>query len=169
MNEQEKLARQWAEKIKTLHVSSPEMEAAAEYILATTEPEKPQLTRWDGVEMDGREWVVQAVSETGALQLIAADGSAYAHDFAENVIPNGKRYELREIGAGEPDAPTHPATLTTEQDYNNAPHGTIVDIDGTVAVRDFTGWYHIGEKYPYTSRGMCSLGEGDVIHWGWGK
>lgn len=166
----EKLARQWAEKIKTLHVSSPEMEAAAEHILDTTEPEKPQLTRWDGVEMDGREWVVQAVSETGALQLIAADGSAYAHDFAENVIPNRKRYELREIGAGEPDEPTHPATLTTEQDYNNAPKGTIVDIDDCMVRRGMYGWRISGARSQFTSYEMAQLGEGDVIRWGgWDK
>lgn len=170
MDKQERLAREWAKKIKSVPVVNYGLQAnaAAEHILATTEPEMPDLKRWDGVEMDGREWVVQAVSETGALQLIAADGSAYAHDFAEAVTPSGKRYELREI-TDNPDAPTHPATLTTEQDYDNAPRGTIVDIDGNVAVRSFTGWYRTGEKYPYTSRGMRYLGEGDVIRWGWGK
>lgn len=87
--------------------------------LVRTNPGMPELSRWDGVEMDEREWVVQAVSETGALQLIAADGSAYAYDFAESVTPNGKRYELRELA-------DHPATLTTVEDYEDAPEGTIV-------------------------------------------
>lgn len=98
-NEQENLAREWAHRVKAvpeIHYGL-EANAAADLILTTTEPEIPELKRWDGVEMDGREWVVQAVSETGALQLIAAEGGARAHDYAENVIPNGKRYELREV------------------------------------------------------------------------
>lgn len=113
MTNQEELARQWAEYYKddwprfTPGAYAAELvekaKAAAEYILDNIEPQPPQLSRWDGVEMDGREWVVWAASKNGKLDLIAADGSAYAHDFAENVTPNGKRYELREVGKGNPD------------------------------------------------------------------
>lgn len=98
-NNQERLARQWAERVKSVPEVNygPEANAAADFILANTAPDMPELSRWDGVEMDGREWVVWSVSETGALVLVAADGNAYAHDFAENTTPNGKRYELREV------------------------------------------------------------------------
>ena len=40
----------------------------------------------------------------------------------EWLIPNGKRYELREISK-----PEHPETLATAEDYKNAPIGTIVE------------------------------------------
>lgn len=141
MNRQAELAREWAEqnypewvKIAEGTLAADLLEkakAAAEYILATTEPEIPELNRWDGVEVYGREWIVWSVSETGELQLLSADGGIYAHDFAENVTPNGKRYKLVEATVSQDenvadDQPDHPEYLETEEDYWNAPVGTVV-------------------------------------------
>ena len=167
MTDREKLARKWAEKKLEDEAKRPglhlkEAVAAAEHILATTEPELPELNLWDGVEMYGREWVVWSVSETGSLGLLAADGGAYTHDFAENTTPNGKRYELREIV--EPD---HPEVLTTVEDYQNAPEGTTVAATG----------YGLWEKNRYAwsagnracDNGAMAKYECTVLRWGWGE
>lgn len=177
--DREKLARQWAEDYQKNYPEflpeshAAEMvkraKAAADYILEHTEPEIPELNRWDGVEMDGREWVVRSASKTGKLALIASDGSAYAHDFAENVTPNGKKYELREVTK-----PDHPEVLKTVEDYENAPEGTIVVTPGedSMAVQklDDGKWGIIGVKKLVDaedcSRASADHGATTVLRWG---
>ena len=84
------------------------------------------------------------------------------------LTPNGKKYELREVGA--PEQPEHPATLVTEQDYANAPVGTIVAAPG------FHAWTKsYGDSFPWSQGGTwCSNSdmadtERQVLRWGWGK
>lgn len=276
MTDREKLARQWAELSMRREVLankyddtflSEEERAAAEHILATTEPELPELNLWDGVEILGREWVVWSVGETGSLGLLAADGGAYTHDFAENTTPNGKRYELREViervepstktmdeyspveradmvgmwagynrhvaggkptdfviitgeeteagrvpcynpGAptphawapdkwmltprfdmprawgkdGEPceptvsfgenvgvDQPDHPEVLETEEDYENAPEGTVVGRRGGIWAKDKYGdWRTLGALTSRLNRHMSDTTR-RVLRWGWGE
>lgn len=61
-----------------------------------------------------------------------------------------------------------PATLTTVEDYRNAPVGTIVeDHNGDVYVGDSIGWHtYDGE---YDSKEMAGMGTVRVIRWGTGK
>lgn len=61
-----------------------------------------------------------------------------------------------------------PATLTTEQDFKNAPRGTVVAKNGRVWVRVCNGWdsnngetWHPGD--------MADYGECTVLCWGWGE
>lgn len=173
MDNQEKLARQWAKKIKSVPVVNYGLQAnaAAEYILATMTPELETMAdvEWD----DAEHYLAGCMSPYGSVVMLRPQGAnMIVHDLnsdltevfdRDDLTPNGKRYELREVAEAK-----RPEPLITEQDYGNAPEGTIVDIDGTVAVRDFTGWYRTGVKCPYTSRGMHGMGEGDVIRWGWG-
>lgn len=260
-NEVARLAREWAqfELGNAGEFSDKGRIAAAEHILATTTPPTMMDVEWDwdkhmlaGATLEADGETLEAIMiefDDGFISYVTPSGER-GFAYAEALTPNGKKYELREVGAPEqpehpatlvteqdyenapagtvvavpngrawtkgyvetwsrgeeeysnrqmavikrqvlrwgwgkdegtseptvssnenvgPDQPEHPETLATEAGYENAPEGTIVDIDGTVAVRDFTGWYRTGEKYPYTSRGMRYLGDGKVIRRGWGK
>lgn len=169
-NDTQRLAREWAENIDPLLLNE-RARAAIEHVLATTTPMTMADTVWDDEEHhlagattpSGIE-VVMLWLNTG-INRIVTDDALYARDM---LTPNGKRYELREVGA--PEQPAHPETLETLEDYENAPYGTIVDIDGIVAVRGWAGWYlvnFVGTRQPEF---MFHQGEGDVIRWGgWGK
>lgn len=174
-NQQERLAREWAvenypEWVKiaegTLAADLLEKaKAAAEYILATTEPEIPELNRWDGVEVYGREWIVWSVSETGELQLLSADGGIYADDFAENVTPNGKRYKLVEVGEVEPG---HPKILKTVEDFTSAPVGTVVGANGSqpYCKWDNRSWRVAGGLAHISNAGLAEHIYMNVLRWG---
>lgn len=88
-------ARRWA--LETLSYAPSDVDpvraAIAEFILENT---TPGLKPWDGVEMNGREWIVWSITDSGVLTLVSVNGGGYAHDFEENVVPNGKTYKLVE-------------------------------------------------------------------------
>ena len=128
MEENHKLARQWAEFALSIPNGSPGSRAAAEYILEHTTPQTMADTVWDDEEHhlagattpNGIE-VVMLWLNTG-INHIATDHGLYARAM---LTPNGKRYELREITK-----PDHPETLETVEDYENAPEGTIMALPG---------------------------------------
>lgn len=173
MIKQERLAREWAEKIKSApEMCAPVVVAAAEHILATTAPLTMADVDWNdekhylagATTLDGEE-VVMMWPELSDRDYI---GTAQGTWSRNQLTPNGKRYELREVG--EPEQPEHPKMLVTEQDYANAPVGTVIEnIDGYVAVREASGWYIAGFKEGHSSEYMFNLGEGEVIRWGLGK
>lgn len=127
----EKLARQWAnDYLKNIDADAlPELHAAAQVVLAHTAPPTMADVEWD----DDTHYLAGCMSPYGSIVMLRPQGAnMIVHDLnsdltevfdSDDLIPNGKRYELREVGAGEPDAPTHPETLTTVEDYENAPHG----------------------------------------------
>ena len=178
-NETARLARQLAEHVMAVDYTSPEIVATAERILATTTPLTMADITWDdekhhlaGATMkraysgSSVEVVMQFARNDVFIDYTTLGGK---HGMAErrDLTPNGKKYELREVGA--PEQPEHPETLVTEQDYENAPEGTVVDIDGTVALRGACYWFLANENIIYSAEDMFHLGEGDVIRWGWGK
>lgn len=145
-NEQEKLARQWAERIKSVPEVNygPEANAAAEYILATTTPPTMADVEWDVDEMPGtgaltkhgRLWIMR--DDAGdAIECISPDLEEIAFVAKKGLTPNGKKYELREITE-----PEHPETLCTVEDYENAPEGAIVAIPNVADV-----WVKAGGKW----------------------
>lgn len=78
------------------------------------------------------------------------------------LTPNGKRYELREVGA-----PEHPETLTTMEDYENAPEGTIAVISdglGYPIVKHFGKWWRNGIAF---SSDDISEDTREVLREGW--
>ena len=82
------------------------------------------------------------------------------------LTPNGKRYELREVG--EVDEPGHPETLTTAEDYADAPVGTIVANNGHLpcAKRNMGDWVDtLSTKH--THNGLAGASR-RVLRWGWG-
>ena len=68
----------------------------------------------------------------------------------------------------EPERLGHPLTLKTRADYEDAPEGTVVDIDGMVAEHKIYGWWVIEDlRGEVRSRHMPGFGEGKVVIWGW--
>ena len=175
----EKLARQWAERKQAQakrhmedagYFPREDTMAAIEHVLATTDPLTMADVEWDtkkhhlaGATLpDGHEVVMMWPDTYGTGHIIAKEGEWPR----ERLTPNGKRYELREVGA--PEQPEHPATLVTKQDYVNAPHGTIVAEPGGHALTKGSdgGWWPGGTWR--TSREMAGT-KRDVIRWEWGK
>ena len=125
-NNTERLAREWAEKIKAIPRADrrTDVTAAMEYILANTTPPTMADVEWD----DDEHHLAGATTHTGFdvvmmrydvdIDLIVTDEGNLPCSW---LTPNGKRYELREIKE-----PEHPEMLTTVEDYENAPSGTIV-------------------------------------------
>lgn len=124
MTDREKLARQWAESRQQFDNRSERERAAADYILDNIEPQTPPTmegVKWDdekhvglGVQAPNGDNRVLILNDTPSLWLTALP------DFTEillfprdSLTPNGKRYELREVGKGEPDHPK----LTPVYDY----------------------------------------------------
>lgn len=130
MNQQEKLAREWVECAKDNEVTSPGMEAAAEYILAHTTPSTMEGAEWDHEKhhMAGAYWegdipVVMIDPAGGDKTTVLTVEEEFIHEADDSdLVPNGKRYKLVEV-------PAHPEVLETVEDYENAPLGTIVAKD----------------------------------------
>lgn len=178
-NEKEKLAREWAESklaMPTGHLDA-DVIAAAEHILATTPKPTMADAEWD----DEKHFLAGAThKETNAplvmIGPVMADKTTDCVALSlkcgyqvenHNLTPNGKRYELREAGA--PEEPEHPETLTTVEDYENAPEGTIVSVQGAASV-----WVKSDGKWrrcDYDTRTSTSMAgiPRTVLRKGWGE
>lgn len=138
-NEVARLARQWADT-RNPDTLTEVARAAREHILATTTP----LTMADVEWNDEKHYLAGATNSIGdkeCVMIAEAEGMIVNAELGDDCVvltslgaltPNGKRYELREIGA--PEQPAHPETLVTKQDYEKAPEGTVV------AEPDCTSW-----------------------------
>ena len=108
----------------------------------------------------------QGVSQRGAH---LSDASLYGMDpTAAAATPDPACTSAAESPIAEsPTAPSHPAVLTTEEDYENAPEGTIVASDFSDPwVKDFMGfWLGCGEGGGERSRWMA-LSARRVLRWG---
>lgn len=136
-NERERLAREWAEGVVAMpsgHHDEGEI-AAAEHVMATTT--EPTMT---DVEWNDKHFLAGATINEGdsAIEMVMCgftrDGEIYVVEpnpgcgkrgywpMPGELTPNGKRYELVEVT----NQPEHPETLSTLEDYENAPIWTIV-------------------------------------------
>lgn len=101
------LARQWAEWNKSCEVSSPEIQAAANFILAHTTPPTMADIDWD----EGKHFLAEAEhSEYGKVVMVSkthdteeiyylrwgATGRLMALDSPDKLTPTGRRYVLQE-------------------------------------------------------------------------
>ena len=219
MTDREKLARQWAESRQQFDNRSERERAAADYILDNIEPQTPPTmegVKWDdekhvglGVQAPNGDNRVLILNDTPSLWLTALPDFTEILLFPrESLTPNGKRYELREVGKGEPDVrraialveelarahnlhsltdnklartmnevldalagdkPDHPEVLTTVEDYENAPEGTIISRPGGLPwVKDGGLW-----RSPIFRDSSESLALGwnqpfNVLRWGGG-
>lgn len=99
------LARQWAERNKACEVSSPEIQAAANFILAHTNPLTMAEVEWDGdkhrfaeAEHEYRDRVVMlsAVGVDG-IKCLEKDGDSIFVAARCLLTPTGRRYTLAEV------------------------------------------------------------------------
>ena len=107
-------------------------QAAAEYILAHVPAPTMQGVQWEhekhhlaGATTPAGHDAVMMWHDEEDTGYIITDLDAWRPD---QLTPNGKRYELREVGA--PEEPEHPDVLKTVEGYENAPVGTIVALNG---------------------------------------
>ena len=166
-NNTARLAREWAESRNPNSLTGA-AKAAREHILATTDPLTMADVEWD----DEKHHLGGATtSNGGSVVMLWHDDIDTDHiitDHAEwprdRLTPNGKKYELREVG--EPEQPAHPSTLETLEDFQNAPDGTVISYAGNMPLtligeiwrRGFATQTHkemAGDKCP-------------VLRWGWG-
>nr|DAL41017.1 MAG TPA_asm: hypothetical protein [Caudoviricetes sp.] len=128
-NERERLAREWA--TSTLPKGDAKTMAAIEHILATTTEPTMADVEWDwdkhllaGATLEADGETLEAIMiefDDGFISYVTLNGER-GFAYAEALTPNGKRYKLVEVTGDE-----HPETLTTLEDYENAPLGTVVE------------------------------------------
>lgn len=170
------LARKWAADCQgegKLPAYGIAAQAAAEYILATTAESTMAGTAWvkethylaGAVTKNGTELIMLDMDDD--LILVVNPDTADLINFdGYELTPNGKKYELREVGA--PEQPEHPATLETLEDYENAPAATIVAQPGySPLMKSHDGnWWRGGGERP---NGVMAGTKRKVLRWGWGK
>lgn len=101
------LARQWAERNKTCEVSSPEIQAAANFILANTPAPTMAEVKWDDdkhflAEANHPTWgrsAMLGLDKDGWIEVISwdEDGPAIHSAIPYYLVPTGKRYALTEV------------------------------------------------------------------------
>lgn len=174
MTDTERLAREWAQT--TQPKGDAKTRAAIEHIMATTTPQTMADVEWEdekhylagAVDADGHEVAMLAKLDKN-IRVCYIDQMGLAYPMFESpktLTPNGKRYELREVGA--PEEPEHPATLETQADYENAPEGTVVAEPRWQAwQKRATGkWVYAESK---RDSGSIAGTERRVLRWGWGE
>ena len=177
-NERERLAREWA--TSTLPKGDAKTMAAIEHIMATTKEPTMADVEWDdekhylagAIDAEGHE-VVMIDAERENIRVCYVDeiNLVYAPvlESPKNLTPNGKRYELREAGTVKESLIVHPETLTTLEDYEGAPEGTIVASNGKWEVP------HMKQNGLWWRSGIACDNEfmarncHPVLRWGWGE
>lgn len=174
-DEQEKLAREWAESklaMPTGHLDADVL-AAANHILATTKEPSMADVVWDhdkhylagAVDAHGSEVIMHSrVDDCEIATIRPGDETHGGRNWDTDLIPNGKRYKLVEIS----DEPEHPETLETLEDYENAPQGTIVALAASPpwSKTPSGGWRQAGDYR--TSPEMVGV-KRKMLRWGWGE
>ena len=178
-NERERLAREWA--TSTLPRGDAKTLAAIEHIMATTEEPTMADVGWS----DEKHHLAGATLLTGSdrtdVVMLAESGNGIYFATSDwglgwephyYLAPNGKRYELVEVT----DKPEHPETLSTLEDYENAPIWTIVTgpVLGPAYLKVLDGkWVATACTVKLDSIDLVEGNPGDstmfVLRWGWGE
>lgn len=169
--------RRWAESVLAMPAGHHDEDvlAAADHIMATTDPPTMADVEWNddkhylggATDGDGDAVVMCGENADGEINVIVLwDHHTYSTPKGQ-LTPSGKRYELCEVGA--PEEPEYPETLTTLEDYEGAPEGTIV------ARKDYSPYAKLRRGYwehpryiPRTDASMADTPR-KVIRWGDGK
>lgn len=170
---QEQMAREWAERAKDFEVSSPEQQAAADFILANTTKLTMADTVWDPEKhhLAGAVYQQSSTLPTVEVVMIHKDHfdtvSAIVTEWEQPIIDkaskfnlNGKKYKLVE-------ATEHPEVLKSQGEYNSAPLGTVVTKHEKVWVKNGGYWFVTGSTCRYTWLEMAGV-ERQIMRWGWG-
>ena len=78
---------------------------------------------------------------------------------------DGQPYGAVSAGAYQA-KPERPKALQAAEDYENAPEGTVADIDGNVFKRGPRGWLSTNNYSTYSPEQMSQFSEGRVLRWG---
>ena len=172
----EKMARRWAES-RNPNSLSEDARAARAYILDHTAPQSMADVEWDAekhvlagarlhTDNDEQVDVVMLGKDVSMIDYATLDGKP-GYEHCSYFTPNGKRYELLEV-TDKPECPEHPETLTTLEDYENAPEGTVVAA-GRVWVKYETGDWRTTKMSWWRMDHHMKGAERRVLRWGWGE
>lgn len=186
-------ARRWAHEYMLCNFEIPEHAQddeymAAKYITQCLAPPTMEELPWDrdrhflaGASDGERECIMISPylhdeESFLAIAAITSDSSNILLLDPSDLIPNGKRYELREVAATVssnenvgPDHPEHPETLRTKDDYENAPVGTVVACDGySPYVKHAQGVWRNAFGDTYHDGGLAGSSR-KVLRWRWGE
>ena len=186
MNGDAQIAREWAEKVsvreKITFSVDDETLAVARYILATTTPPTMADVEWDDEEHSGlcatflggrgEETVVRMLTRNAVgIVCRSPKGFNFHADKAFLTPIPGTRLDLTPRREQEPEStPDHPAVLTIEADYRNAPVGTVVATEGEGAWTWTKGrdglWEAFGIISGYNNYAVSDEAR-QVLRWGW--
>ena len=178
------ILREWAEaKVSRRRFATDYDLEVARHILATTTPPTMADIAWDD---DVHTGLCAESTDDGTDGVVRMIGLDWVDDHADHImcylgngqfdslpfraltpIP-GARLDLTPRREPEPEStPDHPAVLTTEKDYAQAPTGTVVaDDSGDPWVKDDLGfWLICGEGGSEISR-LMALAARRVLRWG---
>lgn len=179
MNEDYRKAREWAEEILAFpETAYPSQSMVAKVLLELLPKQTMADVEWDddahhlagATTPDGQDAVMMWF-DGDESELIMCVDAAWSPG---QLTPNGKQYELREVTVSSNeniglDQPEHPTVLKTEEDFEDAPNGTIVAKSKRSASTKFaTGEWgnpHTRECPQY----MAECGPWTVLRWGWGE
>ena len=110
--------------------------------------------------------VVMLAGSVDGIDYVTLDGK-FGYEPRYYFTPNGKKYELVEVGA--PEEPEHPETLTTVEDYRTAPSGTIsVELNGYPWLKVNSAIWE-SRSLEFSPQTMFMHGPHSVLRWGWGE
>ena len=97
-------------------------------------------------------------------------GNSYNREIALESWMGELYVQLQGLADAEPAKPAHPEFLETEADYQRAPEGTIVALDGsgTIWLKKFGGWRNTAGDHGVESA-CIALDSRRILRWGWSK
>lgn len=165
----DQLARKWAEQVDPRYPVSALEEAARDYILSHI-PALTMAGRWDnkthflagatyGITQEPMVMIGPNIDDFSIDCVAPARNSGYR--VPDHLLtPNGKRYKLVEDTETD-----HPATLTTVDEYDKAPNGTIIEERHTGFTFIKVGqslWRNAAKGWGINAPSV----PGDVLRWG---
>lgn len=162
------LAREWAQT--TQPKGDAKTRAAIEHIMATTTPKTMADVVWDDekhtlagatIDLGNGPQNVTMVGRHGSIIYYITEDGVYEFAYRSELTPTGKKYKLAEA--------EHPETLTTVEDYEDAPEGTIVASNGYDPLTKFERdmWLKT-YGYKFSKKRLAGTPR-PVLRWGWGE
>ena len=171
-------AREWALRVVSSRVADSTSFRVAKVLLDLLPSQTMADLAWDddvhhlagATTPDGQDAVMMWFDGDESELIMCVDAAWSPGQLALN----GKRYELREatVSSNENvglDQPEHPTVLEAQQDFEDAPEGTIVTKRGCGSwiLLENGMWVTTSAEYP--SGGMAATAPYTVLRWGWGE
>lgn len=145
--------------------NDPARKSTAEFILANAPSQKMSQVEWNA----RTHWLAGADSVDGESKIVLyplADSAEIACAdeplAADDLVPNGRRYEIVEIKDD-----VFPRQLTSARDYDEAPSGTVVAVNNAHYMRESDDFWVNSRDENYSDfKDMAAIGTGTVLVWG---